>query len=181
MNDKPCVASLTVKTSHVLPSDTNGHGTLFGGQLMAHIDDVAAISATRHARKLVVTASIDSVDFLYPVKEGDTICLEALVTWTHNTSMEVFVKAVTENLISGERKVCATAYVTMVAIDENNQPTTVPGVYPESKEEIWLHQEAAERAELRKERRKKSKKMASTFGTAFPWNETSRFGENPSK
>ncbi|GGM33129.1 acyl-CoA thioesterase [Paraliobacillus quinghaiensis] len=180
MQKKPCVASLTVKTSHVLPSDTNGHGTLFGGQLMAYIDDVAAISATRHARKLVVTASIDSVDFLSPVKEGDTICLEAFVTYAHKTSMEVFVKAVTEHLISGERKVCATAYVTMVAIDDDNKPSEVPGVYPETEEEKWLQKEAAERANYRKERRKKSKEMAKTFGTSFPWNETSRFGERPS-
>ncbi|GAA5415915.1 hypothetical protein Pryu01_00947 [Paraliobacillus ryukyuensis] len=177
MKSKPSVASLTVKNSHVLPSDTNGHGTLFGGQLMAHIDDVAAISATRHARELVVTASIDSVDFLYPVKEGDTICLESFVTYAHKTSMEVFVKAVTENLLTAERKVCATAFVTMVAIDKDNKPTLVPGVYPESEEEKWLHREAEKRAMRRKERRKDSKEMANTFGTSFPWNETSRFGK----
>lgn len=180
MEDKPCVASLTVKNSNVFPPDTNSYGTLFGGSLMAHIDDVAAIAATRHARKNVVTASTDSVDFLYPVKEGDTICLEAFVTWTHQTSMEVFVKAVTENLVSGTRNVCATAFITMVALDENQKPTLVPGVYPESKEEKWLHQDAPRRAEIRKERRKRSKEMANTFGTSFPWNEKSRFGESPS-
>ncbi|WP_407269372.1 acyl-CoA thioesterase [Radiobacillus sp. PE A8.2] len=176
---KPCVASLTVKTSHVMPQDTNFHGTLFGGKLMAHIDDVAAIAATRHARQLVVTASTDSVDFLHPVREGDTICLEAIVTWTHQTSMEVFVKAVTENLLTGDRKVCATAFITMVAIDQDNKPVTVPSVYPESDEEKWLHQEAPRRAELRKERRKNSKDMARDFGTALPWNEQSRFGDAP--
>ncbi|WP_182200803.1 acyl-CoA thioesterase [Paraliobacillus salinarum] len=175
MEPKPSVASLSVKNSHVLPSDTNGHGTLFGGQLMAYIDDIAAISATRHARKLVVTASIDSVDFLHPVKEGDTICLEAFVTYAHRTSMEVFVKAVTENLLTGERKVCANAFITMVAIDENSQPTTVPEVYPESEEEKWLYREAEERMKMRRERRKVAKEMSERFGTAFPWNETSRF------
>ncbi|UFT99021.1 acyl-CoA thioesterase [Radiobacillus kanasensis] len=179
MESKPSVASLTVKTSHVLPPDTNGHGTLFGGELMAHIDDVAAISATRHARKPVVTASTDSVDFLHPVKEGDTICLEAFVTWTHNTSMEVFVKAVTENLLTGDRKVCTTAFLTMVAIGEDKRPTTVPSVYPESEEEKLLHEGAPERAALRKERRKQSKQVANSFGTNFPWNEKSRFGKNP--
>ncbi|WP_186575927.1 acyl-CoA thioesterase [Aquibacillus kalidii] len=181
MEPKPCVASLTVKNSHVLPPDTNSYGTLFGGKLMAHIDDVAAIAATRHARRPVVTASTDSVDFLYPVKEGDTICLEAFVTWTHQTSMEVFVKAVTENLVSGDRKICATAFITMVALDENKRPTEVPGVYPESEDEKWLHKDAARRAEIRRERRKNSKQMASSFGTSFPWNETSRFGDDPSK
>ncbi|MCT2538230.1 acyl-CoA thioesterase [Aquibacillus koreensis] len=174
MEKKPCVASLTVKNSYVLPPDTNSYGTLFGGKLMAHIDEVAAIAATRHARKTVVTASTDSVDFLYPVKEGDTIYLEAIVTWTHQTSMEVFVKAVTEHLISGERKVCATAFITMVALDENKKPTTVPGVYPESEEEKMLFAGAERRAEIRKERRKNSWKMANAFGTAFPWNEKTR-------
>ncbi|WP_138420232.1 acyl-CoA thioesterase [Aquibacillus sediminis] len=178
MDAKPCIASLAVKNSNVLPPDTNNHGTLFGGKLMAYIDDIAAIAAKRHARKNVVTASTDSVDFLYPIKEGDSICLEAIVTWTHNTSMEVFVKAITEDLLTGERKVCTTAFITMVALDENHKPTAVPGVYPETEEEKWLHQEAANRAAYRKGRRKKSKEMANTFGTAFPWNEQSRFGSN---
>ncbi|MFP7492659.1 acyl-CoA thioesterase [Terribacillus saccharophilus] len=169
MKSKPCIASLTVKTSHVLPPDTNSHGTLFGGTLMSHIDDVAAIAAYRHARQLVVTASTDSVDFLAPVKEGDTICVEAFVTWTNNTSMEVFVKAVTEDLRTGDRKVSATAFVTMVALGEDNQPIVVPEVFPESPEEKWLHDGAPQRAAYRKERRKRSKEMAVAFGTDYPW------------
>lgn len=169
MEEKPCAYSLAVKTSHVLPPDTNSHGTLFGGRLMAYIDDVAAIAAVRHARKPVVTASTDSVDFLAPVKEGDSICLEAFVTWTHRTSMEVFVKAVTENLLTGERKVCTTAFLTFVAIGEDGKPTTVPKVYPESEQEKTLHKLAASRALQRKERRKQSKEFAEIFGTDFPW------------
>ncbi|MBM7570536.1 acyl-CoA thioesterase [Aquibacillus albus] len=168
MKSKPCAASLTVKTAFVLPPDTNSYGTLFGGKLMAHIDEIAAIAATRHAQRHVVTASTDSVDFLHPVKDGDTICLEAFVTWTHQTSMEVFVKAITENVVNQTRTVCATAYMTMVALDENHKPTTVPGVYPESEEEKYLHQDAAQRAEQRRERRKRSKEVARKFGSAFP-------------
>lgn len=170
MREKPCSNSLTVKTSHVLPPDTNTYGTLFGGKLMAHIDDVAAIAAVRHCRKPVVTASTDSVDFLAPVKEGDSICIEAFVTWTHHTSMEVFVKVVTENLLTADRIVCSTAFLTFVAIDETGRPTPVPGVYPESKEEKQLHEQAPIRAEHRNERRKQSREMAATFGTDFPWN-----------
>ncbi|QSS99950.1 acyl-CoA thioesterase [Pontibacillus sp. ALD_SL1] len=169
MDKKPCIESLVVKNSHVLPTDTNNHGTLFGGQLMAYIDDVAAIAATRHARCNVVTASTDSVDFLYPVNAGDAICLEAFVTWTKNTSMEVFVKAVKEELLSGERKVCATSFLTMVAVDENNNPSQVPQVYPETEQEKWLHDGAADRATQRKARRSVSKEFASKFGTDFPW------------
>ncbi|MBM7551899.1 acyl-CoA thioesterase [Thalassobacillus pellis] len=169
MDAKPCIESLTVKNSHVLPPDTNSHGTLFGGKLMAYIDDVAAIAATRHCRKPVVTASIDSVDFLQPVFEGDTICVVGFVTWTHNTSMEVFVKAITENLLTGDRKVCTTAFVSMVAVDENNRPTPVRPVLPESDEEKWLHSEADKRHKQRKERRKDSKEVADKFGAGFPW------------
>ncbi|GAA0605905.1 acyl-CoA thioesterase [Virgibacillus siamensis] len=170
MERKPCSQSLAVKTSHVLPPDTNAHGTLFGGKLMAHIDDVAAIAAGRHARKPVVTASTDSVDFLAPVKEGDAVCVEAFVTWTHNTSMEVFVKAVTENIRSGKRKVCTTAFTTFVAVDDDGRPSDVPMVYPETDDEKKLHASASRRAELRQERRKESKELAATFGTDFPWN-----------
>src|SRR5699024_1437088 len=76
MEKKPCVNSKTVKTALILPPDANQYGTLFGGSLMAHIDDVAAIAAVKHARKPVVTASTDSVDFLSPVKVGDSIQVE---------------------------------------------------------------------------------------------------------
>ncbi|MET3684208.1 acyl-CoA hydrolase [Alkalibacillus flavidus] len=172
MEAKPCIQSLTVKNSFVLPPDTNSHGTLFGGQLMGYMDDVAAIAATRHARTPVVTASTDSVDFLSPVYEGSTICLEAFVTWTSTSSMEVFVKAVTENLLTGERTVCTTAFLTMVAVDEDGKPVEIPPVYPESSEEKWLNAGAAERAEYRKKRRKESKTLAERFGADFPWDPT---------
>lgn len=170
MDKKPCKHSLAVKTSHVLPPDTNNHGTLFGGKLMAYIDDVAAIAAVRHSRKLVVTASTDSVDFLAPVKEGDSVCVEAFVTWTHHTSMEVFVKAVTENLLTGERKVCTTAFLTFVAVDDKGKPISVPQVYPVSTQEKQLYETASERAAERKKRREQSKEVAAIFGTDYPWN-----------
>lgn len=166
---KPCSNSLVVRTAHVLPPDANTHGTLFGGKLMAYMDDVGAIAAARHARKAVVTASTDSVDFLSPVKEGDSICLEAFVTWTHRTSMEVFVKAVTEDLLSGERKVCSTAFLTFVAVDEFGKPTPVPPAIPVSEMENMLHEGAPVRAQQRRERRQQSKEMANMFGTDFPW------------
>src|SRR5699024_8579551 len=152
MERKSCSYSLTIKTANVLPPDTNIHGTLYGGKLMESIDDVAAIAATRHARKPVVTASTDSVDFLEPVILGDSICLEAFVTWTHRTSMEVFVKAVTENLLTGERKVCSTAFLTFVAVDKNGKPSTVPQVYPQSEQEKFLHEGAKKRAEYGRSR-----------------------------
>lgn len=162
-------ASRTVKTSHILPPDTNHHGTLFGGKLMAHIDDVASIAATRHARTSVVTASTDSVDFLQPIKEGNAVYLEAFVTWTGTTSMEVFVKVISEDLLSGERKMCAISFLTFVALDEDGKPTKVPQVYPETEEERRLHEEAEERAQHRKRRRKASAHMMEQFTVDSPW------------
>lgn len=160
MEKKPCSHSRTVKTSQILPPDANAYGNLFGGRLMAHIDDVAAIAAVRHARKSVVTASTDSVDFLKPVKVGDSICVEGFVTYVHNTSMEVFVKVEKEGLLSAEKEVCATAFLTFVAIDESGNPTPVAKVYPETELEKLLHDSAPLRRKRRNERRKESEKMA---------------------
>lgn len=161
--------SRTFKASHVLPPDTNNHNTLFGGRLMAHIDDVAAISAMKHARGPVVTASTDSVDFLHPIRVDNEVSLEGFVTWTHHTSMEVFVKVVAEDLLTGARKVCATSFLTFVAIGPDGRPTPVPKVVPETQEEIFLHDGAAERAEARQQRRKRSKHLADLLGTGRPW------------
>lgn len=161
--------SRAVKTSHVLPPDTNHHGTIFGGKLMAHIDDVASIAATKHARNPVVTASTDSLDFLNPIKEGHAVCLEAFVTWTGSTSMEVFVKVIAENLLTGDRQMCAISFLTFVAMKQDGKPTPVPEVIPETEEEKWLHAQAGARAEHRKKRRKDSAELAEKFSVKEPW------------
>ncbi|QAY65727.1 acyl-CoA thioesterase [Paenibacillus protaetiae] len=164
---KPASESYTIKASIVLPPDTNHHGTIFGGKLMSYIDDVATIAATRHARRPVVTASTDSVDFLHPVRKGDAICLSAFVTWTHKTSMEVFVRVITEDLLTGERKVCATSFLTFVALGEDDRPTEVPAVIPGTPEEIKLFETAHERKEARKIRRQESKMFAQYLGVDY--------------
>lgn len=164
---KPTSESYTIKSSIVLPPDTNHHGTMFGGKLMAYIDDIATIAATRHARRPVVTASTDSVDFLHPVKEGDAICLSAFVTWTHRSSMEIFVRVITEDLLSGERKVCATSFLTFVALDDEGKPVPVAGVVPQTEEERILHESAAERKAARKIRRNESRKFADYLGVDY--------------
>jgi acyl-CoA hydrolase len=162
--------SRAVKASLVLPPDTNHHGNIFGGKVMAYIDDIAAISAMRHCRQRVVTASTDSVDFLHPIREGESICLESFVTWTHKTSMEVFVRVVAEELITGERRVTATSFLTFVAIDEKGRPVLVPEVVPETEEEKYLHQTAPARAERRRQRRIESKDFAARFDVSLkPW------------
>jgi acyl-CoA hydrolase len=168
-NSKACRESFVVKTSIVLPPDTNSYGTLFGGKLMAYIDDLAGIAAMRHARKHVVTASTDSVDFLHPIQEGNSVCLEAFVTYTGKTSMEVFVKVIAEDLLTGERHVCALSFLTMVAVGEDRKPVPVPQVIPETEMEKQLFASAKERAQNRKKRRQKTEKLANDFGADLPW------------
>jgi acyl-CoA hydrolase len=172
MSDKPaktCKESRAVKASMVLPPDTNHYGTMFGGKVMAYIDDIAAIAATRHARTSVVTASTDSVDFLHPIRAGQSVCLEAFVTWSSRTSVEVFVKVVAEDMLSGERTVCATSFVTFVALDVNGEKQLVPAVIPETELEIFLFEGAPERARKRLEKREQSKALAKRFGTRSLW------------
>ncbi|MBA4535581.1 acyl-CoA thioesterase [Bacillus aquiflavi] len=166
---KFCRETFVVKTSIVLPPDTNNYGTLFGGKLMAYIDDVAAISAMKHARNNIVTASTDSVDFLHPIYRGNSVCLEAYVTYTGRTSMEVFVKVIAEDLLSGERHICAMSFLTMVAIDEHGKPTPVPKIVPETEEEKHLYETAKERAEIRKKRKKASEERVKRYGPKLPW------------
>lgn len=164
MEPKKARESYVTKTSIILPPDTNNHGTIFGGKTMSHIDEVAGLSAMRHARMNVVTASTDSVDFLHPIRRGQAICVEAFVTWTHNTSMEVFVKVLGENLYTGEQTTCTTAFLTFVAIGSDGKPHHVPPVVPESEVEKRLHETAPERAKFRKDRRDRAKKFAQEFG-----------------
>lgn len=155
--------TITIKSAQVFPPDTNYYGTLFGGKLMAHIDDVASISATRFARNPTVTASTDSVDFIRPIKVGDTVTLKAMVTYTGRSSMEVFVRVTSENLITGSEEVAALSFLTFVAIDQNGKTVEVGEVVPETEEEKWLFETAPARAAYRKSRKDHSKELASFF------------------
>ncbi|WP_191992004.1 acyl-CoA thioesterase [Bacillus aerolatus] len=157
--------TLSIKTSYVLPPDTNHHGTLFGGKLMAYIDDIASIAATKLARKPVVTASTDSVDFLKPIRVGDAVTLEAMVSYTGTTSMEVFVKVLSENLMTGEQEVAAISFLTFVALNESGKPIAIPEVVPEAEDEKWLNETAVNRAGHRKARKQYSKELAEFFSS----------------
>ncbi|SES40342.1 acyl-CoA thioesterase [Salipaludibacillus aurantiacus] len=171
MKAKPCKDSRVIKTGRVFPQDTNNHDTLFGGKLMRDIDDVASISAARHCRRECVTASTDSVDFLHPIRQTDSVCLESHVTWTGKSSMEVFVKVIAEDLLTADRRVAATSFLTFVALDEEGKPAGVPDVIPETEEEKYLHDTAPERARVRKEGRKESKKLAQILSELKPWDD----------
>ncbi len=136
---------------------------------MSYIDDIASIAASKLCRTNTVTASTDSVDFLLPIHPSDSVTLEAFVTWTGRSSMEVFVKVIREGLMTGDRKIAATAFLTFVALDENNRKVIVPQVIPETEEELQLHQTAPSRAAIRRQRREESKQLASFLTTDYPW------------
>lgn len=153
MQPKTVGSSRSILTQLVFPSDTNMHGTMFGGKVMEYIDKLAAIACMRHARRPVVTASSDHLDFIAPIRVGQAIEIEACVTWTHRSSMEAYAKVYAEDLMTGERTLTVTALLTFVALDENGKPSPVPAVIPETEEEIQLHQSALERYTLRKKRR----------------------------
>lgn len=169
MEGKRVKESLAIKSAIISPPDANNLGTIFGGKVMAYIDDIAGLSAMRHSGMIVVTASTDSVDFIRPLRVGQAIHLESFVTWTHNTSMEVFVKVMGEDLQTGKRFVGATAFLTFVALDDKGKPHPVLPVIPESEHEKKLHETAPERSSLRWERRTRSKKFAEKFGLLTPW------------
>jgi acyl-CoA hydrolase len=150
---KPASESRTIMTQLIFPLDTNHYDTMFGGKLMEYMDKVAAIAAMRHARMQAVTASTDSLDFVAPIRVGEVIEVEAFVSWTNRSSMEIYVSVQSENLFTAVRKTTVTAFFTFVALDENGKPAVVPTVIPETEEEKRLHASAPERHALRKKRK----------------------------
>lgn len=152
----PASISRTVQSRLVLPPDTNHLGTIFGGRVLAYIDEIAAITAMKHSKGAVVTASIDTVNFLSSARVGNVLVLEGVVISTGRTSMEVYVKAECQNIETATTTLTTTAILTMVAVDENGKPTPVPGVSPESEAEKRLFKSA----QIRKERRMKINEFA---------------------
>ncbi|RDU38006.1 acyl-CoA thioesterase [Neobacillus piezotolerans] len=141
--------SRTIQTKLVLPPDTNHMGTIFGGKILAMIDEIAGIAAMRHSKSEVVTASIDKVNFLSTVKVGDILTFEGFVISTGRTSMEVYVKVVCEHPDTGQRRLTTDSFLTMVAVDSAGKPTPVPGVIPETDEEKELYKQSLERRQRR--------------------------------
>lgn len=113
-------------TKVVMPNQANTRGTLFGGALLAMMDEAAAIAAMRHARSSVVTAHINSVDFKAPIFQGEVAQICARLVRVGRTSMTIEVEAYGENLITGERRHCTSAEMIMVAMDDQRRPTPVP-------------------------------------------------------
>lgn len=131
----------------------NGYKRLFGGKLMEWIDVVAAVTARRHSGRNVTTAAVDSLEFKEAAYANDTLVIIGYITYTGTTSMEICVKTYVESL-DGTRRLINKAYVIMVALDENERPTHVPGLILETEEEKREWEQALQRKAERSRRKK---------------------------
>jgi acyl-CoA hydrolase len=149
LEPRPVRESVSEISEMALPNDANLLGNLIGGKVMHLVDICGAIAAARHARRPVVTASIDYMTFLHPVHIGELVTLRASVNRVFNTSMEVGVKVMVENLRERSIRHTSSAYLTFVAIDGNGQPVRAPKVIPESPDELRRYEEAGRRRDYR--------------------------------
>lgn len=141
--------SLTHHEQLVRPQHTNAHGTAFGGEVMAWVDIAAAAAAMRHCGKPVVTASIDSLHFLAPLPMGWLALLDAHVNHAWRTSCEVEVNVLAYHPVTGERHDTVNAFLTFVALDFQGRPSPIPGLAPETPEEIHRSEQAQARRQIR--------------------------------
>lgn len=152
--------SEVIMTELILPQHTNDFGTVFGGMVMSWVDIAAAICAQRHCNKQVVTASVDALNFLAPVRLGWILTLKASVNFVCKTSCEVGVRIQAENPRSGELFHTASAYVTMVALDGNARPTSMPAIHPQTEVEKRRFEEAKARRDSRLELKRANSERA---------------------
>ena len=150
---KRAADSATEMVQVVLPNDANPLGFILGGTVMHLIDIAGAIACHRHTRSLLVTAAVDGLQFLHPIKVGDLIILNARVTAAWSTSLEVEVEVFSEETLTGLRRMTSRAYLTFVAIDRDGRRLPVPGVILDTAED---RQKAAE-AEVRRAERLKAR------------------------
>jgi acyl-CoA hydrolase len=132
----------------VLPNDANPLGFILGGTVMHLIDIAGAIACHRHTRSLLVTAAVDGLEFLHPIKVGDLIILKSRVTCAFTTSLEVEVEAFSEEIVTGNRRMTSRAHLTFVAIDREGRKQRVPPLIVETEQDKRRCDEAhARRAE----------------------------------
>jgi acyl-CoA hydrolase len=148
MKANKAILTLAITTKIVLPNDTNTLGNLFGGQLLAWMDVIASVSAHRHSKRVVVTASVNNVSFQKPINHASIVTLEAKVSRAFNSSMEVFLDVFVEDAVTGQREKCNEAIYTFVAVDQNGNPIQVPELIPETEEEKTRYEGALRRKQL---------------------------------
>lgn len=149
MEGKRVRDSSVIMAQMMIPQDANPAGNVHGGVVVKIIDEAAGVVSARHARSNVVTASIDRMDFHNPVFVGDVLFVKASLNLVGRTSMEIGVRVEAENLITGEVRHAASAYLTYVALDAQGRPREVPPLILEAEEEKLRNREARERREVR--------------------------------
>jgi acyl-CoA hydrolase len=154
MEGKPVSTSYSEYTELALPNDANSLGNLLGGKVMHLVDLAGAMAAMRHSRHVVVTASVDQMHFIHPVRIGQWVRLKSAVNRVFRTSMEVGVKVWVEDLVKGEILHTSSAYLTFVALDSKGHPVSVPPVDPETEIEKERYEAAGKRREYRLSMRK---------------------------
>lgn len=135
----------------VMPNQTNPQNTVFGGIVMGWIDIAAAMVAARHCGRPVVTAHIDDIDFIAPIKVGYHVLIQASLNYVGRTSMIIGVKVTSENPYTGEVRTTTKAYLTFVALDDLGRPVEVPSLKPETPDEIRRYENAKKRVQMKKD------------------------------
>ena len=149
LRSKTVRESQSERSEIIFPTDANALGNLFGGRLMQFIDLVGAVAACRHASAITVTASMDHLDFVAPVRVGDLLILKASVNRAYRTSMEVGVRAMVEDVLnSGGLRHVSSAYLTYVAVDRQGNRIPVPQVIPETEHQQRRYEDAVRRREM---------------------------------
>jgi len=148
MESKTPAESLAESTKLVLPNDTNTLGNLFGGRLLAWMDEIAFVSANRHSKRVAVTASVNNVSFNKSIKLGDTVTLKAMVSRAFTSSMEVIIDVFVEDRSSSEQISSNQAIFTFVAVDQNGLPIEIPQINPVTDEDKKRYAAALRRKQL---------------------------------
>jgi acyl-CoA hydrolase len=155
--------SQSERSEIIFPADANALGNLFGGRLMQYIDLVGAMAASRHARAITVTASMDHLDFVAPVKVGDLLILKASVNRAFRTSMEVGVKAMVEDVREQRFRHVSSAYLTYVAVGMDGKSLVVPQLICETDHQRRRFEDAGRRREMRADETHRKKEMRATL------------------
>jgi acyl-CoA hydrolase len=149
LEPKPVRESISEYSELAMPTDANPLGTLFGGKVMHLVDLAGSLAAVRHARRPVVTASVDYMSFLTPVHIGQLMVLRSMVNRVFRTSMEIGVRVSVEDLMTGEVRHTSSAYLTFVALDASGKPQPIAPAIPETPEEVRRYHDAAVRRQHR--------------------------------
>tara|TARA_X000000950_G_C13898346_1_gene653834 strand:- start:79 stop:552 length:474 start_codon:yes stop_codon:yes gene_type:complete len=146
-------SALENQVYQIFPGDLNTNGTLFGGRLMALMDEVAFMIAVSHSHQVCVTACVDRINFIKPATLGDKIVISGAVNKAWKTSLEVGLKVCKQDLKGGDKQQILKAYMVFVAIDKHNRPVAVPAIVPETDIEIKRYKEAEQRKVVRSTQR----------------------------